>query len=287
MRALAEFIMRGRVQAIIVVLLGSLLPLVSPATVALVSLRRGPLDGIPLLLWACLPQVVAVWAGVMEPLLCYMYTGSVVVVLIAALVLRQTISWMVTLLTLVMVSAVAAQLIQLFAGDLIAALLAEVQSVMDKVRSEADLDPQTLEPSYIVAMFAYFMAVMGVLALLLGRWWQALIYNPGGFGSEFRTLKLPMPAAAGLLLVLIAMVTQENSIVGWVGLLSLPLLLVGIAIWHQVVETLEVGTPWLVLFYMGLIFVKPFSLMVVLIAGLDSWFDFRGMVARKKSEPRE
>ncbi|MFL0798118.1 MAG: hypothetical protein K6L73_11590 [Cellvibrionaceae bacterium] len=287
MRALAEYIMRGRVQATIVVLLGSLLPLISPATVALVSLRRGPLDGIPLLLWACLPQVVAVWAGVMEPLLCYLYTGSMAVVLITALVLRQTISWMITLLTIVLVSAVTAQLIQLFAADLIAALLAEVQTVVDKVRSEAKLEPQALEPSYIVAMFAYFMAVMGVLALLLGRWWQALLYNPSGFGSEFRDLKLPMPAAAGLLLVLVGMITQENSTVGWVGLLSLPLLLVGIAIWHQVVDTLGLGTPWLVLFYMGLIFVKPFSLLVILMAGLDSWFDFRGMVARKKGEPRE
>lgn len=287
MRALAEYIMQGRVQATIVVLLGSLLPLISPAAVALVSLRRGPLDGSPLMLWACLPPIVAASAGVMEPIMAYMYVGSIAVVFLAALALRQTVSWVATLVTILLVSVGATQAIQLFAWELIDALLAEIQTMVDELRSTAELEPQQLGRGYIVALLSYFIAVMGLLALLLGRWWQALLYNPGGFGSEFCALKLPKSLSAVLLLLLLAVIGSDGDWGAWVGLLSLPLLLVGMAIWHQVVATLKWGTPWLVLFYIGLIVVGPFSMLVVILAGLDSWLDFRGWIDRQYGSSRD
>lgn len=45
MRALAEFIVRGRLQAALVALFGSLVPLVSPAAISLVTLNKGLSEG--------------------------------------------------------------------------------------------------------------------------------------------------------------------------------------------------------------------------------------------------
>jgi hypothetical protein len=39
--------------------------------------------------------------------------------------------------------------------------------------------------------------MVALLALLLGRWWQAGLFNPGGFRPEFQELRLGRPLAAG------------------------------------------------------------------------------------------
>ena len=43
---------------------------------------------------------------------------------------------------------------------------------------------------WMTGAFAASLYVQFLLALLLGRWWQAVLYNPGGFGAEFRGLRL-------------------------------------------------------------------------------------------------
>lgn len=58
MRALAEFIMRGRPQACLVALVGVIVPLIGPASVGLVTLRKGSFEGALVALWATLPFFV-------------------------------------------------------------------------------------------------------------------------------------------------------------------------------------------------------------------------------------
>ncbi len=69
MRALAEFIMRGRAQACAVGLLGNLFPFVSPATIGLVTLRKGSGEGLLVALWAVLPLIVYIYISDSSPLL--------------------------------------------------------------------------------------------------------------------------------------------------------------------------------------------------------------------------
>ena len=61
MRALAEFIMRGRMQATLVVVGSAALPLLfwlSAAAGSLVLLRRGMNDAFGILIWALLPAEI-------------------------------------------------------------------------------------------------------------------------------------------------------------------------------------------------------------------------------------
>lgn len=60
MRAIAEFIMRGRMQATLVVAAAAALPLLfwlSAAASALVLLRRGMQDAVTIVVWAVLPAL--------------------------------------------------------------------------------------------------------------------------------------------------------------------------------------------------------------------------------------
>lgn len=49
---------------------------------------------------------------------------------------------------------------------------------------------------------AALLQIVSLLCLMLGRYWQSVLYNPGGFGLEFRALRLSPPLAFGLLAVM-------------------------------------------------------------------------------------
>ena len=90
MRPLAEFIMRGRTQATLVVVLGAVVPLLYWMTAAggsLVLLRRGPAAAAGVLVWALLPALFWLYLG----------DASIVLVLLGstllAAILRQSLSW--------------------------------------------------------------------------------------------------------------------------------------------------------------------------------------------------
>src|SRR5690554_7516495 len=89
MRALAEFIMRGRTQAAIVALLGTAVPVLTPATIALVSLRKGSANGLMVLLWGLLPMLVYLALG-QAPLMPILATSGLLVAFTAAVILRNS-----------------------------------------------------------------------------------------------------------------------------------------------------------------------------------------------------
>jgi hypothetical protein len=66
MRGLAEFVMRGRWQALAVAVTGSVLVVAAPlsaAAVALVTMGRGVRDGAWVVLWALLPALISGWVS--------------------------------------------------------------------------------------------------------------------------------------------------------------------------------------------------------------------------------
>ena len=79
MRGLAEYIMRGRRQATLVVAIAAAVPLlfwISAAALALVVLRRGISEALPVLAWGILPAIAWAWVGDITPLLVIGGTAS-------------------------------------------------------------------------------------------------------------------------------------------------------------------------------------------------------------------
>src|SRR5690606_23988565 len=54
----------------------------------------------------------------------------------------------------------------------------------------------------LTGLMAALLQIVSLLCLMLGRYWQSVLYNPGGFGLEFRALRLSPPLAFGLLAVM-------------------------------------------------------------------------------------
>ncbi|WP_339906879.1 hypothetical protein [Pseudomonas guineae] len=288
MRALAEFIMRGRMQATLVVVVSAALPLLfwlSAAAGSLVLLRRGWSDAIGILVWALLPAIGWWYFG--EPRTLLVLLGA----LGLALLLRANLSWSRVLLCSVALGLVYGLVLGAVFREPIEAMALELQKLMPQmlegVHQQMSVDERARLDSLIApvltGLIAALLQIVSLLSLMLGRFWQAQLYNPGGFGSEFRALRLPPPLA---MLLLVGMLLGPNlgpQMAMLTPLCSVPLAFAGIALLHGVVAQGRLGKFWLVGLYITLLlFMQLTYPLLVVLAIVDSLFDFRGRFERKQ-----
>ncbi|MGI9249816.1 MAG: hypothetical protein ACR2PR_01275 [Pseudohongiellaceae bacterium] len=276
MRGLAEFVMTGRKQAVIAVLLLGLVPLVNllnPVVVGLVMLRKGAKEGASVLLWALLP--VGGWAllGELVPLVMLFAVAGL------ALLLRETGAWQLTLLAAVTVG-VGMDLYLRLQPALIDFMMAQLQVYLDAGGQNIVLPRE----SVLGATAALYIA-LAVALLMLARWMQAALYNPGGFREEFHRLRLTHRSVLALLAIMLPAFFGVVIPQTWVWYLAMPLMFAGIALVHGLMAMNKWPALWLVPFY-GMMLLVPQLLipqLVAMAAVVDSWYDFRSRL-RNRSE---
>ena len=278
MKAIAEFAMRGRFQALLLVVAGSgsiLFCWISAAVLALVTLRKGVGFGSQLLLWALLPSGVLLYAtGDSGPLALLLGT------MLLAVVLRTTVSLSLAVLASTLVGALAGVLALTVGGpylDQMVTLFGEFLAQVERQLSEGGEAVQLARPTavQIAGMLGAGVALMSVLCLLLARYWQAALYNPGGFGVEFRGLRYTPGIATAMAMGAVAIAALGLEYRTWAVIGMMPLNFAGLALVHARVSARGQGSGWLLGFYAAWLLLDPVKLMVVFAAIADSWFDFR------------
>ena len=136
----------------------------------------------------------------------------------------------------------------------------------------------------LTGLMASLLQIVTLLCLVLGRYWQASLYNPGGFGEEFRALRLPVLPA--LLLVAGMLLGPSLGLPMLAPLCSVPLVFAGVALVHGLVAAKRLARFWLVGLYVTLVlFMQLVYPLLMVLAIVDSLFDFRGRATRKGSGP--
>ncbi len=130
-------------------------------------------------------------------------------------------------------------------------------------------------------MLGLVNAMGSMLCLLLARWWQAALYNPGGFGQEFKALRLPPPVTLVLVVPALALAVSGIDYRTWAVIFALPFTFAGLALVHARAALRGQGSGWLTGFYLMWLFFDPVKLVVVFVAIADSWLNFRQRWARK------
>lgn len=288
MRALAQFVMRGPVQAGGVAAVTTAVPFlfwIGAAVVGLVILRLGFARGLSIGLWALLPALAWSFAGG-DP-------TSLAVLLHVALmahVLRSTFSWERALVAASSLALLTGMLLPtLFPGlleQLVAAGVSFYEQYNAQVAQEMGADLEVAIRNLMNASLAGTFLACAIGVTMLARYWQAALYNPGGFREEFHGFRL-RPMTAGLLgaaIVLAPMTGLNPVLIAWVA--GLPLLIAAIALVHGVVGLKGKGGFWLVIFYGSLVLLGPTVMLLLLVmAFVDSWLDIRGRI--KSSGPAE
>ncbi|MGB1191499.1 MAG: hypothetical protein ACPG3T_01110, partial [Pseudomonadales bacterium] len=117
------------------------------------------------------------------------------------------------------------------------------------------------------------------MSLLTARWWQAKLYNPGGFQQEFYQLRL----SRANILVLVAGLVLFSIIEGyhqWAWLFAIPMIIVGIALVHALVALKQLSRPWLIGFYLLFVTFAPIVPLLMMAVIADSALDFRSRISK-------
>ncbi|MBA6131476.1 MULTISPECIES: hypothetical protein [Pseudomonas] len=281
MRALASFIMRGRMQATLVVVISAVLPLLfwlSAAAGSLVLLRRGFRDATSVIVGGLLAGL-AVWV-MGDPITFLVIAGA----LALAAMLRAEHPWSRVLLASAVFAVAFSLVLDLALAQTFDMLAKAFAEAMPKIEGEPVLSGELIRP-VLVASTAVTVQLFSVLALMLARYWQAALYNPGGFGREFRELKLPKQTMAVLVAVMVVAPFIGPQFIILASASSLVLVLAGIALTHGLVAQGRLAGFWLVGMYVTLPLIMQliYPLLVVL-AIVDSLIDFRGRKSPKGND---
>ena len=274
MRGLAEFVMTGRKQAMIAVVLLGLVPLVnllSPVVVGLVMLRKGLNEASVILAFALLP--LAAWAMIGDFVPIILLFG----ISVLALLLRESESWEFTLLAAVGVG-IAIEIYLRLQPALLDVLIQQLEVYLQN-NGLQEMQMEEVRSVLISAIGAVYM-FLSIALLMLARYLQASLYNPGGFQQEFHLLRIEQKVAF-LLIALMLLASFEIVIPeSWVLYFAVPLLFAGIGLVHGLAKQQNLSSMWLIAFY-ALLMLPVAIQLVVLAALVDSWYDFRS----RKSKP--
>lgn len=303
MKPLATFIMRGYSQAALVAAVSALLSLLFPlfglissASVGLVTLRRGGAAGALLTLFATLAVGVfallalgSAWPAV----------GILVVfwipVLGLAVVLRRTRSLDLALQVAGLAGLVLVLTLHLALGD----PAVYWQQVLEPMRQALTDDGLVQSASgqalfaeiarWMTGAFGAALLLQLLVSLFIARGWQAALYNPGGFGEEFRSFRMGRASGA---LILVLLLVALSGLGGGLAYTLLPvpailLLLQGLAVLHRVHRLMGAHWGWLFGLYLLLVLFMPqLGSLVVCIGLVDIWADIRSRVERAAVKSR-
>jgi hypothetical protein len=291
MREVAAFLMRslwiaGLAAGFFGVLALRLPPfaILGSAVVALVALRRGWVYGLTVALLAGLLVGIA-WGllparpGLAFPLVFALWPP----LLIATETLRRTESQGLALLAVGLAVAGYVVAMHLAVGDVVAFWHEWLKRAVAAVPGAT---VKGFEENNTLRLMNGFLGVLYglslMVALLFGRWLQSLLYHPGGFGPEFRRLRLPR-------LVLLLAVAAVWAAGGWNPILVADLFMagllmyffVGLAVIHGVIAARGLPVGWTAPIYIALLYFPEMVLAgLALVGALDTFVDFRAQKGR-------
>jgi hypothetical protein len=299
MRALARFVMSGRLPAIGLAAASLLLslpvpPLSSPLAyvsggiVALVGLSQSLLESIGVLVGAAI--LTALVASLIYTAAAPVVGAALILwvpVLCGARILKASNDLPVTLLALTLLAVLLVVVFHLSLGDTIAWWEDHLSPVLKPMLEQQDMDASVVAQiaPWMTGLLATALLVGIVLSLLLGRWWQA-VFDRGSFGEEFRRLQFGRLMAGATLLIWAATAIPEMP---WrrgfldVGIvLVVPFVLAGLAVLHGLVNSLRLHKGWLVVAYVMIMVASPAVELLLALLGLaDSWLNIRQRVSSK------
>jgi len=260
---------------------------VSSATVALVTLRRGAYEGLYVLgcssLAAALLGFLAL--GNFQFALLYVMVLWLPVWLIS-IILREGQHLSLAVEIAILIGIVCVIGFYLYAPDPVALWKAVLSQMIPADVPVADIQ-RTIDilVHYMTGVIAAGSVFGMLFGLFLGRWWQANLYNPGGFRQEFLSLSTKPRISIGAIVVLIIAVTSPVGVseIAWNVCILLFVLftVIGVAVLHYAFSMMKLGRYMVPMFYITL-FLIPHAMLIVGLVGLsDPWLNLRKKIESK------
>lgn len=279
MRSIAEFIMRGRVQAALAVAIMVLPGLfwLGAAAASLVLLRKGINQALPIAVIGLVIGLISWYFD--KPIPFFVFVST----LVLAHVLRMTVSWVYVLIVSVLLSVCCYWIFYFYPTQLMVMMTASFAQHFPNILQETYqiTAEQSIEmvkltaPIFVPLVYTIGVQYLSIVSLILGRYWQALLYNPGGFRNEFYQLRIPIGIMTALVIGMLIVPSLMDSFVVLTSTCSVPLALAGLSLVHSTLAKagMKMG---IVMFYILLIIAfYVFYPLLIILAIIDSFLNLR------------
>ena len=287
-----RFVTRSRYHAMGVSALSLLIPpfsFVGGAVIGLATLRYGMGEGVSVLAGSAAVFAVAMWAlaGTMTPAVVFVVVTGLPALALCAL-LRGTSSQGFVLEAAATATAAVIAVLYLTVPDPVEWWLGTFTAFL--MPGNGDVDPRSLDQladmlRMVVTGLPIAVMVTSMCVVFLARWGHAKLDNPGGFGREFRDLRVGRRFATGAGLVAVAALFLAPPGPG-IGHDLLMLIVAacaiqGVALVHGLVASRRGAGGWIVAMYASLLLVPPIAVLALSVAGFsDAWLDYRARFNR-------
>ena len=294
MAGFLRFVTRSRYHAVGVSALSLLMPpfsFVAAAIIGLATLRYGAGEGAVVLAGSAVLFALAMWgfAASAAPAVVFVAVTGLPALALCAL-LRATSSQSLVLAAATLAAGASILALYLLVADPVAWWTGIIRDFLAVRGDGAGVDPQSLDPlvellAPMITGFPAAVVVTSMAAVFLARWGHAVLDNPGGFGREFRELRLGRRFAAGAgLVAAIALFAAPRGTGPGQDLLMLLVAVYaiqGMALVHGLVALRGGARGWLIAMYASLL-LMPVTVLALSVAGFsDDWLDYRTRFGRK------
>lgn len=271
--------------------LSMFMPLLSyfgAAAVALVTLRQGAVAGLILVAGSTVfLGLVSGLSGFAQSLLPSVISLGVLSLLLwgLAVVLRQTRSLALTLLAGAGAGAVGIVLFYALVDDSVQWWQAVLREWFGPAIEQAAANAQDMYllidgwAPHMTGFLASAIMVNTVICLFMARWWQAVLYNPGGFRQEFYGLHLGKYFAIGTLVVgvmtMLPLGVVQLIAADFLMLAMTLFVLQGLSVVHTVIAKKGLQNAWLFGVYVVVVLM---SQLIAMVGFVDTWADLRNRI---------
>ncbi len=285
MQPFGHWLLRSRKNAIGLALVCALLPFLSWLAViilALVTLRLGAKEGAVILLFIVIPQVGFALYGHSNMMVYNLFAGAIMVYVLAA-VLRGSHNWALVLIIGVAIALAVILIIHGSIDNINHWWEQKMLSYLQELKSNVAVDSTEQQASilrlakFATGLQAAILLLVDFVWLMIARYWQSLLFNPGKFQSEIQNIRLPKWCGAVLVSIMaLSYFSEWPVLMDFMPIMLVPFIIAGLSLTHFVVKVRQANMFWLILCYIALALFLPYmGMALVLIAITDSVMNLR------------
>jgi hypothetical protein len=288
-RHIGLWLLKDNRYAIIAVLLCSLLlliPLPGDFLVGLiigfVTLKRGPLYGLYLLLFVALLAIGVTFQVHEVNVFVFLFLRAALV-WIGAIVLRRFYSWTITIEVVTGIGLITVLFAHLFIPELqtiwkhtLASYFELIQTI--KIGSLQVTSQQLVKmlTPVMTGLMVLFGSIGIVLQLMLARFWFSSLFNPSGFAQEFAMIRVSRIASVIFLVMIILTGFYHQILIDYLPVLFLPFIIAGLSLLYFFAMMKRKWWPFFLLIAIVLfVFFGVSAMLLALLSFIDSWFNLR------------
>lgn len=305
LRRFSDFVLKSRLHAMGAAFVLSLVPLFGASigilVAAFITLRKGALEGTFVLCATIAPYLLgyALAPASTQSQLMIIATAAMisinVLTWLLALVLRRYSYWNAVIEVSIIVGILFICAIHMMFpeaqnwwGSQLTAYLNKTTSVLEQLSSEGVGTQEEMQATIIASIKPYITGFIvasiifnALLQLVIARWWQAIVVNPGGLQKELHRIRLSY-VSASIFIVVLAFAYMGNALsMDIMPVIVMAFSAAGFSLIHCILISNAAGWFWLMLVYLAVIFVFPAGVVLIAMVGLlDSLFNIRQRLRR-------